>query len=32
MSNAIWMITYELRRKREAAYLEWFHEVHVPEK
>ena len=32
MSNAIWMITYQLRREREAPYLEWFHEVHVPEK
>ena len=32
MSNAIWMITYQLLREREAPYLKWFHEVHVPEK
>lgn len=32
MTSAIWLILYDLQRDREAEYLEWFHEVHIPEK
>ncbi len=32
MQNAIWIIMHDLKRAREAEYLEWFHEVHIPEK
>ena len=32
MTGAIWLIVYDLQRDREAEYLEWFHEVHIPEK
>ena len=32
MSSAIWLISYQLMREREDQYLEWFHEVHMPEK
>ncbi len=32
MPNAIWIIMYDLKRAREDEYLEWFDEVHIPEK
>ena len=32
MSSAIWLISYHLNRDHEDQYLEWFHEVHIPEK
>lgn len=32
MSSAIWLISYHLKREREDQYLEWFRDVHVPEK
>jgi hypothetical protein len=32
MTSAIWLIMYDLQRAREDEYLEWFHEVHIPEK
>lgn len=32
MSSAIWLISYWLEREREDQYLEWFHDVHMPEK
>jgi len=32
MSNAIWMILYDLQREREADYMDWFHDIHIPEK
>ncbi|MBE9553466.1 MAG: hypothetical protein IMF05_08385 [Proteobacteria bacterium] len=32
MTNAVWIIMYELQRARAAEYLEWFHDVHIPEK
>ena len=32
MTNAIWLIMYDLQQAREADYLDWFHEVHIPEK
>ena len=32
MTGAIWLILYDIKRAREAEYLEWFHEVHMPEK
>ena len=32
MSNAIWMILYDLQREREAEYMDWFHDIHIPEK
>ena len=32
MTNAVWIIMYELQRARAAEYLGWFHEVHIPEK
>ncbi len=32
MPDAIWIIMYDLKRDREMEYLEWFDEVHIPEK
>ncbi|MEM9359891.1 MAG: hypothetical protein AAGB04_27215 [Pseudomonadota bacterium] len=32
MSNAIWLIMYDIASANEAAYLDWFHNVHIPEK
>jgi hypothetical protein len=32
MSNAIWMIIYDLKNVRKDEYLQWFHNVHIPEK
>lgn len=32
MSSAVWMIIYGLNADREAEYLDWFHDVHMPEK
>jgi hypothetical protein len=32
MTGAIWIIMCELQPARTAEYLEWFHEVHIPEK
>ena len=32
MSDAIWIIMYDLKHDRETEYLEWFDEVHIPEK
>lgn len=32
MTNAVWIIMYELQRARAAEYLGWFHDVHIPEK
>ena len=32
MSSAIWLISYHLEHEREDQYLEWFHEVHMPDK
>jgi len=30
MSNAIWMIIYDLKNVRKDEYLQWFHNVHIP--
>ena len=32
MAAAIWMIIYDLDRTHSAQYLQWFNEVHIPEK
>jgi hypothetical protein len=32
MTNAVWIINYELQQARVAEYLGWFHDVHIPEK
>jgi len=32
MPTAIWIIMHGLQPAREAEYLEWFHDVHIPEK
>ena len=32
MSRAIWLIMYDLAAADEARYLDWFHNVHIPEK
>lgn len=32
MASAIWCIMYDLQMDREAEYLTWFHDVHIPEK
>jgi hypothetical protein len=32
MSNAIWIIVYDLKNARKEEYLRWFHDVHIPEK
>jgi len=32
MSNAIWLIMYDIATANEEAYLNWFHDVHIPEK
>jgi len=32
MAGAIWMIIYDLDRAHSARYLQWFDEVHIPEK
>jgi len=32
MPSAIWLITYDLDPAREAEYLAWFHDIHIPEK
>lgn len=32
MTSAIWLIMHDLPPARAAEYLEWFHEVHIPEK
>ena len=32
MSNSIWVIMYNLARVTGSEYLDWFHQVHIPEK
>jgi len=32
MADSIWMIIYDLDRAHSARYLQWFDEVHIPEK
>ena len=32
MSHAIWLIMYDIAAANEQTYLEWFHDVHIPEK
>ena len=32
MPTAIWIIMHGLQPAREAEYLEWFHDVHIPDK
>ena len=32
MAAAIWMIIYDLDRTHSARYLQWFNEVHIPQK
>ena len=32
MDRGIWAIWYDIATAQRAAYLEWFHEVHIPEK
>ena len=32
MAAAIWMIIYDLDRAHSAQYLQWFNEVHIPQK
>ncbi len=32
MTAAIWMIIYDLDRTHSAQYLQWFNDVHIPEK
>ena len=32
MSGSIWMIKYDVRAEHEERYLDWFHNVHMPEK
>jgi len=32
MDRGIWAIWYDIAAAQRAAYLEWFHEVHIPEK
>jgi hypothetical protein len=32
MAAAIWMIIYDLDRAHSARYLQWFNEVHIPQK
>jgi len=32
MTSAIWLIIYDIQQARAAEYLEWFHDVHIPEK
>ena len=32
MTSAIWLIMHDLPQARADEYLEWFHEVHIPEK
>lgn len=32
MSGSIWLIMYDIAAENEATYLDWFHNVHIPEK
>ncbi len=32
MSRSIWLIMYDLASQDEARYLDWFHDIHIPEK
>lgn len=32
MTGSIWLISYDIAAKNEVAYLDWFHDVHIPEK
>ncbi|MBT6273972.1 MAG: hypothetical protein HOI95_07550, partial [Chromatiales bacterium] len=32
MSAAIWTLTYRIRTADRERYLEWFHDIHIPEK
>ena len=32
MAVAIWMIRYDLYEDQAETYLQWFNEVHIPEK
>jgi hypothetical protein len=32
MSNSIWLILYDVAAENEQQYLDWFHDVHIPEK
>lgn len=32
MSRSIWLIMYNLASQDEGQYLDWFHDVHIPEK
>lgn len=32
MPSAIWIISYDLKKARKDEYLQWFHNVHIPEK
>ena len=32
MTGSIWLITYDVAVGDEARYLDWFHDVHIPEK
>lgn len=32
MDGAIWAILYDLGKEHRAEYLDWFHDIHIPEK
>ena len=32
MSQAIWILQYDLTSGLEYEYLNWFHNIHIPEK
>ena len=32
MSQAIWILQYDLTSGSEDEYLNWFHNIHIPEK
>ena len=32
MSQAIWILQYDLKSGSEHEYLNWFHNIHIPEK
>ena len=32
MSQAIWILQYDLKSGSEHQYLDWFHNIHIPEK
>ena len=32
MTGAIWALTYEISKEDRETYLDWFHQIHIPEK